>query len=93
MSLRGEALVDCLAADIGRLRRRVCNDVYAVLLVERIASSVEIVDALLGPTAADLYREYFTYSLDDEVAVECALEDVDRREQHLRRLLGVKAAA
>lgn len=68
------------------------NDDYALLLVERIASAVEILDGMFRPTAADITRENYLHSLDRELAVECALEDVDERQKHLRRLLGIPDA-
>jgi hypothetical protein len=71
--------IDEIAEDVGRLRRRL-TDEYGIWLVDRISFGVEALDALEFPTASDLYR--------DGVTAAEALEVVDARADHLRRLLG-----
>jgi hypothetical protein len=89
----GQVLIDRLADDIGRLRRRVEADLYTVELFERIAFTVDLLDSLLQPTAAAIYRQSVRNGVEDEPALQRALEDVGRRQRVLRRLLGEKVAA
>ena len=72
--------LDSLAADLGRLRRRLEPGSYAADLAERIAGHVDSLDAMLAPTAAELVKA--------GVSVEDALEAVDGRSHALRRMLG-----
>jgi hypothetical protein len=69
-----------LAADVGRLRRRVDPDGYDAVLLARIAGHVDALDAIHEPTAADRVRA--------GIPVDDALELVDQRAQELERLLG-----
>jgi hypothetical protein len=69
-----------LAADVGRLRRRVDPASYAGFLAWRVAGHVDSLDAMLEPTAAERVAA--------GVDVEEALELVDTRTAELRRLLG-----
>lgn len=96
------ARVEELAADVGRLHRRVNADPDSSLahLVDRIAGHVESLDAVLQPTAAELYREFFLICGDyDGVALDEALAVTERRQQHFRavlqppRLASIRAAA
>jgi hypothetical protein len=84
--------IDAIAADIGRLRRRLVGDEYALHLLCRIATKVEGFDAFLQPTAAEIYRANLAFSGDEQESIDAALEDVDSRARHFRALLGEKAA-
>jgi hypothetical protein len=57
-----------------------------------LADAVESLDALTRPTAGELQRDYFAVCGDHDIAVEEALETVDRRTAQLRWLLGRTAA-
>lgn len=81
--------VDALAADVGRVRRRVEPDSSLAYLVDRIADHVEWLDVMLQPSAAELAA--YVYPGDDE-AVDAALEAVDRRAARVRHLLARKTA-
>ncbi len=69
-----------LAADVGRLRRRVNGDEYAAHLVDRIGGRVENLDAILWPTAGEL--------VDDGYAIDAAFARVDRRHRQIQTLVG-----
>ena len=73
--------LDALAEDVGRLRRSVDSETHAGFLVGRIADHVETLDAILEPTAAELYRE-------SAMPLAGALASVDERSRTLLRLLG-----
>ncbi|MGH2934976.1 MAG: hypothetical protein ACRDL2_10755 [Gaiellaceae bacterium] len=87
-------LLEDLAADAGRLRRRIDPArEYDRHLCDRIAGHVLDLDAVVQPTAADLFRSYITdHELDDGRAAAAALAAVDRRSLQLRHLLGLKVA-
>jgi len=76
--------VDLLAADVGRLRRRLDADTYDGFLAWRVAEHVDALAALLEPTAAELYRE--------SGDIDAVLEHVDSRDRELRSLLGDRLA-
>jgi hypothetical protein len=81
--------VDLIAEDIGRVRRLVPAELaYIAYLLERIAGHVEAFDAVLQPTAAEMYRANLRLSGDEELSVREALADVDVRVRRLRVLLG-----
>jgi hypothetical protein len=79
--------LDELAADIGRLRRRLDlePESSAWFALDRITGHVESLDLMLRPSAGDLVR--------CGAGVEAALRDVDARASALRRLLGVREPA
>jgi hypothetical protein len=67
------ARLDAIAADVGRLRR-------GGYIVERLVENIHTLDTMLHASAGELVH--------DGVAVDEALATVDRRDAHLRRLLG-----
>jgi hypothetical protein len=75
--------LDALAGDVGRLRRSLDPESYGGFLIARIAGHIETLDAILQPTAGELYREA-------DVPLTRALATVDERSRTLRRLLGEK---
>jgi hypothetical protein len=75
------------AKDIGRLRRLTVPDTSAWWAIDRIAFLIEASDAILYPSAAELYRDYLGVSGDEQVSIEEALRDVDRHARALRELL------
>jgi hypothetical protein len=81
--------IEDLAGDVGRLRRRVEPESSAAHLVDRLAGSVETIDAMVHASAGELYREFFAISGDHELALEEALATVDTRARRVRGLLGV----
>lgn len=80
-----------LAADVGRLRRRLKPEPESTLTfqLDRIAHSVEALDAFVQPTAAELYRISLADELEPERALSVALEQADSRARSLRSLLGL----
>jgi hypothetical protein len=74
-----------LAADVGRLRRRVSDEsrdsTYLAFLVDRVADHCDALDCMTQPTAAELYAW--------GLPVDEALDSVDERARMLSRLLGV----
>jgi hypothetical protein len=87
---RLNALLDQLAAlarDVGHLRRRLDRESSAWHLADRIADELQTVDAIVYPAAAELAREFFAISGDEELAVSEALRAVDDRARLLRTLL------
>jgi hypothetical protein len=86
------AQLDEFATDVGRLRRRVEPESSLAHLAERIADRVEVLAAMVGEPAADLYRAYFCVCGDHALALDEDLAAVDRRSQDVRGLLGRKAA-
>ena len=72
-----------LAADLGRIRRRLNGDEYGSHLVDRAAGRVHTIDALLWPTAAELVATGDT--------PHAALATVDARTRQLASLLGEAA--
>lgn len=74
------ANLETLATDIGRLKRRINGDEYALHLADRVAFHVDGIDAYLQPTAAELHQD--GWSLDG------ALAHVDARARHIGSLLG-----
>lgn len=74
--------LDALAADIGRLRRRLPEGDYNEWLLECISGRVLTLDAVLQPTAGELART---------VPVQEALRVVDQRAHRLSCLLGEAA--
>lgn len=85
------ALLDCveaLAADVGRLRRRVSGDPQSSLthLVDRLAAGVQWLDLLLRPSAAEIAA---SWAPGDDDAIDEAIRIVDARNRELRGLLGV----
>lgn len=87
------ARLDELAADIGRLRRQLEPEGYPGFLAARIAGHVETLDAIVRPTAADLYSVFLAVCGDEQVAVDEALEVVYRRADTLRSLLSPSSRA
>jgi len=83
--------VEDLAADVGRMRNRLRDDEYGLLVVDRIASRVETLSQMVWPTAAEIVRANLEHC-DESDAVELALADVDRRARQLRTLLGLREA-
>ena len=81
-----------MADEVGRLRRRIGEDEYGEFLLDQIAGRVEVLDQLVQPTAAELFREFFAVSGNRKVAVEEALRVVDARVSRLRSRLGVRAS-
>lgn len=81
-----------IASDLGRLRRRICEDEYGLHLVDRIGASVETLDAITRPRAADIYQANRAFGVAEDEAAEAALEDVDARRRDIRALLGERAA-
>src|SRR5262245_45827923 len=84
------AMVEAIAEDVGRLRRRFASNESAwtgVYLVERLAGNVESLDVMISTPAAELYRDFLAYCGDEELALEESLAVVDRRAAELRRLL------
>ena len=84
--------VEALAADVGRLRRRLAGDEYGSYLVDRLALHVEVLDAFLWATAGEIYQANICVCGDEDESVAAALEDVDDRARRFRALLGEKAA-
>jgi hypothetical protein len=77
------ARLDELAEDVGRLRRRLDGSLKH--LADRLAAAVEILDAVLYPTASELVAALeWTPTAKD---VDAALEVRDARTRSLRRLL------
>jgi hypothetical protein len=77
----GEMQRDRIAETIGRLRRRHPeSDEYDRILADRIAASLDSLDAMLEPCAAELIRA--------GLSVEEALAQVDRRREALYRQMG-----
>jgi hypothetical protein len=70
-----------LAADVGRLRRRLRDDEYGLHLVDRIGGRVDAIDSLVHPCAAELVVAGDT--------VDEALAFTDGRAFRIRALLGV----
>jgi hypothetical protein len=77
--------VDEIAADVGRLRRRLEPESSAAFTVDRIASNIEWIAVMLEPTAASLVARTFP---GDDLTVDAALDHVDQRARRLRGLLG-----
>jgi hypothetical protein len=89
------ARIDLLACDVGRLRRRFASNEHAwtgEYICDRLADGIDTLDAIIGPTAGELQRDYFAVCGDHDLAVEEALEVVDRRTAQIRWLLGRKRA-
>jgi hypothetical protein len=89
-ALPGEALrghICELAADVGRLRRRLEPDSSLAQLADRIAGRILILDLLATPTAAELAAT--TAPGDDEALTE-AIRIVDQRKLYLHSLLGAR---
>jgi hypothetical protein len=84
------AQIDEIASDIGRLRRKLVGDEYGTHLLGRVAGRVEVLDLLVAPSAAQIYRANLFECGDKDESVVAALEDVDGRARHLRGLLGEK---
>jgi hypothetical protein len=82
------------AADlVGRLRHQLPDGAnYTGYLLDQLAGCVEIIAQLVYPTAAEMYAANMFFCGDEDVAVEAALEDVDRRVQDLRRRLGTSTS-
>ena len=72
------AQVEALADDLGRLTRVAYGGDYAVFLLERLGRRVESLDAMVRPTAADLYRGHLLFGLDEDDAIREALAEADR---------------
>jgi hypothetical protein len=85
--------VDLLAADVGRLRRRVEPESSLAHLVDRIGRHVETLDLMLRPCAAALAPELFGICGDEALAIDEALAWVDARARTMRSLLGIREAA
>jgi hypothetical protein len=79
--------LELIAADVGRLRRRADPETSTAHALDRIAGNVDLVDAILTPTAADFYRANVAAGDDPESAVTRALATSDRRARQLRSLL------
>ncbi len=79
--------VECLAADVGTLRRRLAENSH-LWLVERIAAHVEMIDSFIRPTGAEIYAANFTFCCDEHESAAAAIEDVDAHAQRFRALLG-----
>lgn len=77
-------LVDRLAGDVGRARRRVDAESSLMFTIDRVAGGLELLDAMLRPSAGELVRR--------GMPVDDAIELVDRRAGTLAGLLGKKAA-
>jgi hypothetical protein len=76
--------VTLLADDVGRLRRRLPPDtLYTGWLVERLGDHVDVLDAMLRPTAGELVAA--------GVPVKEALHQVDQDRARLRQRLGLDA--
>jgi hypothetical protein len=75
---------------LGRLGRRLGEDEYAQHLHRCACGRVEVLAQLFWPTAGEVVRGNLGFGADEDEAVRCALEDVDRRVEDLRRRLGVK---
>ena len=88
MSAALQARVDELAADLGRLRRRLEPGSSLAYLGERLAGQVETLDVMLRPSAGQLVSWTFP---EDAETVEAAIEQVDRERARIRQLLGWKA--
>ena len=83
--------LDGLAGDVGRLRQRLDGESYGGFLVGRIADHIEALDCMLGPTAAEIYRDNIAFGAGDDEAAVSALAEVDTRCRKLRGLLGAMA--
>lgn len=81
--LRGR--IDELAADIGRLRRRLDPETSSHWIGERIANHILTLDTMTHPTAAELAA---TTAPSDQAAITEAIRIVDHRNRKLRNLLG-----
>jgi hypothetical protein len=84
------ARIEVIAADVARLTRRFHSNGAAwtgISIIERLADSLELLAAMLEPTAAELAAVYASESGDEQLAVEEALHVVDERTERLRRLL------
>jgi hypothetical protein len=82
-----------IASEVGRLRRRLGDGDLNCCVLDRIGDSVEVIDALVQPTAAERYRANLRYCGDEGESIEAALFDVDVRTRRLRGLLGEKSDA
>jgi hypothetical protein len=82
------ARVEALAEDVGRLRRRSTSTGWDAHILDRVAGHVETLDLILSPTAGEVYRANRRFGAGDELALDCALEDVGNRAARLRSLLG-----
>lgn len=81
------ANLERIATDVGRLRRRLPEGSPDQHALDRISNAVQTIDAVLQPTAADLYRSNFRISGDHELSLAEALHTTDRRAHRLRELL------
>jgi len=81
--------IDLLAADVGRLRRRVDPESSLVHLADRLASHIEALYVMVEPTAGELVA---WTSPGDEQAAAAAIAHVDARWNRLRGVLGKTAA-
>jgi len=79
--------IDELAADIGRLRRRLDPESSSYWLGERIANHVESLDAMLRPSAGELVAWTAPGNHD---AITAALQAVDNDRRRIQALLGAK---
>jgi hypothetical protein len=79
--------LDLLAADVGRLRRRLEPESSIAHLGDRLADHVETLDVILSPSAAELQRAFFCECGDHDLALDEALAETDRRQRQLRVLL------
>lgn len=81
-----ELQVGLLASDLGRLRKHLApivenfDNTYTAHMIERLSGTVEVLDSMLHPTAAELVQ--------DGLSVEEALAQVDLRRAALLRTLG-----
>lgn len=81
---------NAIADNLGRLRRlqRTARRRRTPRLTDRIAFDVHVLDAMLEPTAAELYREALAICGDEQVALEHAFTTVEHRDRELSELLG-----
>ena len=87
-------LVEGLAADVGRLRRRFASNGDAwsgSYVADRVAGHVETLDAWFHASAAEIYRDDVFGGATEEEAVQHALAVVDKRARTIRGLLGESA--
>jgi hypothetical protein len=82
--------VDQLAEDVGRLIRYVDGDSYPGVLACRIAEHVEWLDALVRPTAHEMYVDNLVAGMTEQDAITRALAAVDTRTAKLARLFTVR---